>query len=263
MIHAEPGPNVVQAYPVAVDGAGYAAQISPVLIGTRDKWFRPADVCVAPDGSLFVADWYDPGVGGNGMGDLDRGRVFRVAPPDTPPIRLPPIRIEEQSPRRPGLCRPPGRRRTPRTRGSGIGPSRLAFRRRRPPRRTMESALHSGHRDGLQPFRARHMQKLRYCSFETPIRTNRPSPSATNTLEHPCLVSTRTLGSSPWSLSLFYIVAMRTPPAIGRTIRPAATSSPTPTNSSLNTAYCVSRRAKMSETISASLKAAEDDYTGH
>ena len=49
--------------------------------GTRDNWFRPSDVCVAPDGSLFVADWYDPGVGGHRMGDITRGRIFRVAPP--------------------------------------------------------------------------------------------------------------------------------------------------------------------------------------
>ncbi|MDG2126248.1 MAG: c-type cytochrome, partial [Verrucomicrobiales bacterium] len=43
---------------------------------------RPSDVCVAPDGSLVVADWYDPGVGGHGMGDLERGRLFLVAPPE-------------------------------------------------------------------------------------------------------------------------------------------------------------------------------------
>ena len=46
-----------------------------------NDWFRPSDVCVAPDGSLFVADWYDPGVGGHAMGDIDKGRIFRVAPP--------------------------------------------------------------------------------------------------------------------------------------------------------------------------------------
>ncbi|MCA9167486.1 MAG: c-type cytochrome, partial [Planctomycetales bacterium] len=33
------------------------------------------------DGSLIVADWYDPGVGGHGMGDTTRGRLFRVTRP--------------------------------------------------------------------------------------------------------------------------------------------------------------------------------------
>jgi len=81
VIHCDAGPNVVRAYPVQRAGAGYTATIAPVLTGTRDKWFRPADVCVAPDGSLIVADWYDPGVGGHAMGDLDRGRLFRVTVP--------------------------------------------------------------------------------------------------------------------------------------------------------------------------------------
>ena len=81
MIHCDAGPNVVRAYPVKPQGAGYSAEIATILEGTRDKWFRPSDVCVAPDGSLIVADWYDPGVGGHGMGDVNKGRIFRIAPP--------------------------------------------------------------------------------------------------------------------------------------------------------------------------------------
>ncbi len=81
IIHCDPGPNVVRAYPVTPDGAGYNATIDPLVTGTTDQWFRPADVCVAPDGSLFVTDWYDPGVGGHRQGDTDRGRLFRIAPP--------------------------------------------------------------------------------------------------------------------------------------------------------------------------------------
>jgi hypothetical protein len=80
MIHCDAGPSVVRAYPVENDGAGYSATIVNILEGTRNNWFRPSDVCVAPDGSLLVADWYDPGVGGHAAGDLERGRLFRVAP---------------------------------------------------------------------------------------------------------------------------------------------------------------------------------------
>ena len=80
MIHCDAGPNVVRSYPVQKAGAGYKAEILNVLYGKRNQWFRPSDVCVAPDGSLFAADWYDPGVGGHQAGDLNRGRVFRVAP---------------------------------------------------------------------------------------------------------------------------------------------------------------------------------------
>ncbi len=83
IIHSDAGPNVVRAYPVENDGAGYKATIENIVQG-RDQWFRPSDVCVAPDGSLFIADWYDPGVGGHQMRDQEEGRVFRVAPADTP-----------------------------------------------------------------------------------------------------------------------------------------------------------------------------------
>lgn len=81
LIHCDAGPNVVRAYVTKPDGAGYQAEIVNVLEGARDKWFRPSDVCVAPDGSLIIADWYDPGVGGHRQGDPERGRIFRVAPP--------------------------------------------------------------------------------------------------------------------------------------------------------------------------------------
>lgn len=81
IIHCDPGPNVVRAYPTVPDGAGYRADIEPMVTGVRDPWFRPVDVCAAPDGSLFVTDWYDPGVGGHRQGDTERGRLFRIAPP--------------------------------------------------------------------------------------------------------------------------------------------------------------------------------------
>jgi putative membrane-bound dehydrogenase-like protein len=81
LIHCDAGPNVVRAYPVAPRGAGYEARIEPVADGSADRWFRPSDVCVAPDGSLIVADWHDPGVGGHGMGDVEKGRLYRIAPP--------------------------------------------------------------------------------------------------------------------------------------------------------------------------------------
>ncbi len=80
VIHCEPGHNVVRAYPVKKDGAGYTATIDNILLGEYDQWFRPSDVCVAPDGSLIVADWYDPVVGGHDAKDKESGRIYRVAP---------------------------------------------------------------------------------------------------------------------------------------------------------------------------------------
>ena len=84
MIHSDAGPNVVRSYDVTKKGAGYTATINNILKGEKDQWFRPADVCVAPDGSLIVADWYDPGVGGHAAGDQTRGRIYRVSKPGAP-----------------------------------------------------------------------------------------------------------------------------------------------------------------------------------
>lgn len=79
-IHCDAGPNICRAYIAKRDGAGYSAEMVDILDGSVNKWFRPSDVCVAPDGSILVADWYDPGVGGHRMQDAQRGRIFRVVP---------------------------------------------------------------------------------------------------------------------------------------------------------------------------------------
>ena len=92
VIHCDAGPRVVRAYPVQPDGAGYKAGTVGILSSSdNDQWFRPSDVCVAPDGSIFVADWNDAGVGGHYMADqkLDAmtGRVYRVAPKGSRPSK--------------------------------------------------------------------------------------------------------------------------------------------------------------------------------
>jgi putative membrane-bound dehydrogenase-like protein len=96
-IHCDAGPRVVRAYPVAPDGAGYRASMTN-LLWSEDTWFRPADVCAAPDGSVYVADWNDSGVGGHNMADHDlatmRGRVYRVAPKGHKPVAPAPLNLE-------------------------------------------------------------------------------------------------------------------------------------------------------------------------
>ncbi len=80
VLHCDAGPSVCRAYPVENDGAGYKSEIVNILQGARDKWFRPADVAVAPDGSLMCADWYDPGVGGHAAREINTGRLFHITP---------------------------------------------------------------------------------------------------------------------------------------------------------------------------------------
>src|SRR5205814_1662999 len=79
LLHTDAGPRHVRCYHLKPDGAGYEVEREDIVTST-DNWFRPSDVCVAPDGSVMIADWYDPGVGGHGMGDTTRGRIYRLAP---------------------------------------------------------------------------------------------------------------------------------------------------------------------------------------
>jgi len=78
LIHAEPGHNVVRSYRVAEKGSGYTAKVEN-LVKSKDAWFRPDDVTVAPDGSLFISDWYDGGVGGHKAEDILQGRIYHLS----------------------------------------------------------------------------------------------------------------------------------------------------------------------------------------
>lgn len=80
LIHSDAGPNVVRSYGIRNVDAGFDAKITNLVEGIKDQWFRPSDVCVAPDGSIFISDWYDPGVGGHQAGDQLKGRIYRIAP---------------------------------------------------------------------------------------------------------------------------------------------------------------------------------------
>ena len=95
LLHTDAGPRHVRCYHLKANGAGYDVDREDMVTST-DNWFRPSDVCVAPDGSVFVADWYDPGVGGHGMGDTTRGRIFRLAPKGNKPS-VPKVDLESKN----------------------------------------------------------------------------------------------------------------------------------------------------------------------
>ena len=74
---AEAGTRQINFLPITREGAAFRTDYQ-VLLASDDPWFRPVDMTAAPDGALFVADWYDAGVGGHNFSDQTTGRIYRV-----------------------------------------------------------------------------------------------------------------------------------------------------------------------------------------
>ena len=95
-LNVDAGRNAIFAYQPKMKGAGYALERKDLIASISEstagyiwhdlpkdlrKWFRPSDIVSGTDGALYVADWYDPVVGGHQMHDTKAyGRIYRIAP---------------------------------------------------------------------------------------------------------------------------------------------------------------------------------------
>ncbi|MFM7318659.1 MAG: PVC-type heme-binding CxxCH protein [bacterium] len=79
LLEADAGTRQINWFPVTRHGATYQT-LHNVFLASEDPWFRPVDAASAHDGSVFVADWYDAGVGGHAFRDQTTGRIYLVTP---------------------------------------------------------------------------------------------------------------------------------------------------------------------------------------
>jgi putative membrane-bound dehydrogenase-like protein len=84
VLEVDAGTRQVNFFPITRKGAAFRTEYK-VFLTSDDPWFRPVDATAAPDGSVFVADWYDAGVGGHAFKDQTTGRIYRVTPKGADP----------------------------------------------------------------------------------------------------------------------------------------------------------------------------------
>lgn len=79
------------------DGSTYRTIDRPPIVTTPDRWFRPVDLKVGPDGAVYIADWYDTRLTHVDPRDnwhKTSGRLYRLA-------GSPASRVETLEPARP------------------------------------------------------------------------------------------------------------------------------------------------------------------
>jgi putative heme-binding domain-containing protein len=87
--------NRINRFQLAEQGSGYTSRQLDDLLSCRDRAFRPVDLKMAPDGSLFIADWHNPIIN---HGEVDfrdprrddrHGRIWRITMKNRPPVPAP------------------------------------------------------------------------------------------------------------------------------------------------------------------------------
>ena len=69
-------------------GSTFAAHYGGRLLDSRDTWFCACDLCQGPDGAVYLCDFHDQRTAHpdpDARWDRSNGRIYRIAPPRTPP----------------------------------------------------------------------------------------------------------------------------------------------------------------------------------
>ncbi|MEM1224705.1 MAG: PVC-type heme-binding CxxCH protein [Planctomycetota bacterium] len=89
------GDRAVLSHDVTESDSGYVGKEVPMIVGGGDGNFRPVDVDIAPDGSLYVIDWHNALIGHlqhnlrDPSRDHSHGRIWRITVPQRPLAKTP------------------------------------------------------------------------------------------------------------------------------------------------------------------------------
>lgn len=87
--------SVVELHRLEDDGAGFKTTQLPRVLRSTNNAFRPVDVSMGPDGSMYLADWYNQVIGhyqasyADPKRDKHHGRIWRISSTQHAPIRQP------------------------------------------------------------------------------------------------------------------------------------------------------------------------------
>ncbi len=87
--------NRINRFQLSPQSSGYVSKQLPDLLSSSHRAFRPVDLKMAPDGSLMIADWYNPIINHGEVDfrdsrrDYKHGRIWRVTVKGQPPIKRP------------------------------------------------------------------------------------------------------------------------------------------------------------------------------
>ncbi|HMJ65754.1 MAG TPA: PVC-type heme-binding CxxCH protein, partial [Candidatus Binatia bacterium] len=82
--------NRVQVAELISDGSTFKTHDTERAVESSDKWFRPVDIKVGPDGGVYLADWYDirlSHVDPNNNWDRSNGRIYRLTTKNAPKLK--------------------------------------------------------------------------------------------------------------------------------------------------------------------------------
>jgi putative membrane-bound dehydrogenase-like protein len=81
--------NALHAYDLEPHGSSFRSRFAGEFLAAHDTWFRPVDCLTGPDGSVYVADWYDARanhVDPVDTWDRSNGRIYKIEARGTRPV---------------------------------------------------------------------------------------------------------------------------------------------------------------------------------